>query len=398
MIERATYAYRAVRGDGAQEVGVIEAPSRDAAVARLAGRGLFPIEVRPELAGRVRGWRGSASDLALGLRTLATLLESGMPLSRALAAMVDLAPGPWRAGIPAVQEAVREGEGLGAALRDSPIAPPEVIIGVIQAGEAGSGLAAAVRRAAELAEASAATRAAIRAALAYPLLLAGAAVASVGLLVGVVLPRFASILADLGQTVPPTTRIVLGIAGFVRASALPSLLAFALTAVAWRTWVEREDGRVRWHAFLLSVPWIGGIRRAAATSRVCAALAALLETGVPISAALAHGARAAGDAALAARLMAAREAILGGQGIARSLAAADAVTPAALHLIRTGEAAGSLAAMLSHAARLEAERAERLTRAAVRVLEPALIILMAGIVALVAAALLQAVYGIRPAP
>lgn len=310
--------------------------------------------------------------------------------------MDELAPGGWRIGMQSIRESVRRGESLAAALKESPLRMPGILIGIIQAGEAGSGIANAVRRAADLAESTAAIRAAIRSALAYPAVLAVAGVASVGLLVGVVLPRFAEILADLGQSLPPTTRAVLITAEFVRAGAVPALVSAGLSLLIWRAWVGTDVGRRAWHGLLLSLPLVGPVRRSAATARTCAAAAALLESGVPIASALAHAASTAGDAAITARTLEAREAVIGGESVARALGSVDAVTPTAVRLIRTGEETGRLAVMLAHAGRLEAERAERAVRSAVRMLEPALILAFAGLVALVAAALLQAVYSVRP--
>lgn len=392
----AVFAYRAATADGAQETGVLEAATREAAVEVLVGRGLFPIEVRLETRLEERRARISAGDLALGLRMLATLLESGLSMPRALAAMETLAPGAWAAALVSIRESVRRGESLAAAMRAAPLRIPQIVIGIIQAGEAGSGVVQAVRRAAELAESTAAIRTAIRNALAYPAVLAVAGAASIGLLVGVVIPRFAAILADLGQALPPTTRFVLTIAAMVRAGAVPALIGAGLLFLGWRVWTSSDAGRRQWHAALLSLPGVGAVRRSAATARMCAAAAALLESGVPIAPALAHAAATAGDAELSGRLLEARAAVIGGEGLARALDATGAMTPTAVRLVRTGEETGRLAAMLEHAARLEAENAERAVRSAVRLLEPTLILVFAGLVALVAAALLQAVYGVRP--
>jgi general secretion pathway protein F len=297
-----------------------------------------------------------------------------------------------------IRESVRRGDSLATALRASPLGLPPVVIGIIQAGEAGSGLPEAVRRAAELAESNAAVQAAIRSALVYPAVLAVAGLASVGLLVGIVLPRFAAILADLGQALPPATRMVLGVAEFARAGAIPVLTAVGLMVVSWRIWTASDSGRQKWHTILLGLPVIGSVRLSAATARTAAAAAALLDTGVPIAVALVHASATAGDAAISARLLEAREAVMRGEGVARALAASKAATPTAVRLVRTGEETGRLAAMLAHAARIEADRAERTVRSAVRMLEPALILAFAALVALVSAALLQAVYSVRPTP
>jgi len=394
--EGATYAYRAARADGAMEIGTLAAASREQAAAQLAARRLFPVELTAERLVESRRARLAPADLALGLRMLATLLESGLPVGRALSAFEPLAPGAWRSALPVVREAVREGQSLATALSRAPVEVPPVVVGIVQAGEAGSGLATAVRRAADLTEASAATRAAVRNALAYPLILAGAGAASLALMVGVVLPRFAVILADLGQQLPPTTRLVLAAASAVRTLTLPALAVAVVGSVAWRAWVATAEGRERWHGMLLASPVVGPVRQAAATARVAAALGALLESGVPIAPALLHAARAAGDAAVGARLLATRDAVITGQGLARSLAATNAVTPTAVRLVRAGEESGRVAAMLAHTATLEGERAAERVKATVRLLEPALILAFGGLIAFVAAALLQAVYSVRP--
>ena len=396
MSEGTSWSYRAAHASGLLEQGTVRAESPEAAREQLFARGLFPLEVRAERGAETHRPGLSAADLALGLRVLATLLESGLPLARALAALDDLVPASWRPALPELRAAVREGKSLAAALAAAPVAFPPLVVGLVQAGEGGSGLAAAVTRAAELTESAAETRRAVRAALAYPLVLAGAGTASVLLLVGFVLPRFAAILGDLGQSLPPTARLVLGAAEAVRAGWLPALVALIAGGIVGRTWASTPAGRVRWHAFLLALPVVGEVRRAAAVGRFAAALEALLESGVPISAALGSAVRATGDAEIARRILDAREAVLGGAGLATALGAAGAATPTAVRLIRAGEESGRMVPMLAQVARIESTRAAERVRGAVRVLEPALILVFGGMVALVAAALLQAVYSVRP--
>lgn len=396
MSENVAYAYRAARPDGGQEAGVIDASSREAALAMLAARRLFPIDVRRDSSSEARRSRLPVTDLALGLRMFANLLESGLPMSRALEALDELVPDSWTAGLPSVRESVRQGSSLAAALRESPLSVPALVIGMIQAGEAGSGVAVAVRRAAELTESMASVRASVRNALAYPLILALAGTASIGLLIGIVLPRFATILADLGQSLPASTRFVLSAAAVLRAGTLPGIATFAVLLMAWRIWISTEAGRIHWHGILLSLPGIGRVRSATGAARAAATLSALLHSGVRIAGAVQHAAASSGDAAIKARMLAARERIITGQGIARSLEDERAFTPTAVRLVRTGEETGRLAEMLEHAARVENERATQMVRTAVRMLEPLLILGFSILVALVAAALLQAVYSVRP--
>jgi general secretion pathway protein F len=398
VIHGTAYKYRAVRTDGVVELGVVEASSQEAAGGVLIDRGLFPVELKLQSALEERASRLSSQDLAVGLRILADLLDAGIPMSKALDVFADLVPAAWRPALPVIQSAVREGAGLGSALASAPVEIPGVVTGILRAGEAGSGLAAAVRRAAEITESSAATSAALRGALAYPIILVVTGTVSLGLLVTVVLPRFADVLIDSGQPLPATTALVLAAARAVRVLALPALAASFATVLFLRTWSASGSGQEKWHEFLLRIPVLGAVRRSAATSRVTASLAALLECGVPMAAALLHGARAGGDSAIAVRLARAREAVLAGQRVGTSLEAESALTATAVQLAKAGEETGRLSEMLAHASRIEAAQADRITRSTVRLIEPALILVFGAIIALVAAALLQAVYGVRVGP
>jgi general secretion pathway protein F len=390
------FTYRAMRRDGSLERGSINAPDAIEARAALTTRGLLPIELDIEQTAREQKATIRSADLALGLRLLADLLESGLPMSRALQTFADLAPVAWREAIPQLRQSVKEGRSLASALAGAPIAIPPLVIGILHAGEAGSGIAGAMRRAADVMEGVAATRSAVRSALVYPLVLATAGIGSIGILVGVVLPKFALLLGDLNHALPPSTRMLMALVAAARSMFIPSLIVIVAGLVAWTAWVATDRGRIQWHELLLGIPGIGSVRRSAASARASFALAALLESGVPIAEAMRHASRASGDAALEKRLIMARDSIGTGTGIGAALEASNALTGTVTKLIRAGEETGRLTAMLGHAARLEQDRAERIVRSSVRLIEPALVLFFAIIVAAVAAAMLQAIYTVRP--
>ena len=337
-----------------------------------------------------------SESLAIGLRILADLLEAGLPLSRALVAFEELAPAGWSAGVPRLRASVREGTSLARSLEEMSLGLPPVVVGLVRAGEAGGGIAPAIRRAADHAEADATNRATIRAALAYPVVVGVAGFGSVGVMVGLVLPRFAGILDGLGQSMPPMTRAVLDVSAGLRAGAFPAAIALVMATSALMRWRASPSGRLATDAWMLRLPLIGTVRRSAATARLCAALSALLESGVPLRAALRQAAPALGDAAIASRLEKARERIVAGERPSRALHDVGAMTPTACRLIASGEETGHMGRMLAFAARIEQGRADRIMRTAIRLIEPALILAFAAIVGVVAAAMLQAVYAVRP--
>ena len=394
---QAVFAYRAADASGAIENGVVDARSARDAREIIMSRGLYLLEIERREARSERREPLPVADLALGLRMLAELLESGLSMSRALHAFEELAPRGWRPALPHIRQSVREGRTFASALASAPIAIPGLVIGIAQAGEAGSGLGFAIRRAADLMEAASEMRSSIRSALAYPMIVAAAGLVSVGVLMTVVLPRFARILADLGQTLPATTRMVIQSATIVRASLIPATIAAVLGAAAWKAWVQTSRGRQSWHRLLLQLPLFGAVRRAAAVARMAHSLSALLESGVTIASALVLAGRATADAEIEARLAAARAAVSTGEPLSHALETNAAATPTVVRLVRAGEESGRLAAMLGHAAKIEQERADRIVRTAVRMLEPMLLLTFASIVAIIAAALLQAIYSVRPA-
>jgi general secretion pathway protein F len=391
-----TYAFRAVRPDGRLEVGVIEASTREAAIALIGSRGSYPIEVLRSSKLSTTSTHATSADVALGLRALATLLEAGLPISRALAVLEGLVPACWTAALPLIRTRIEQGDSLAAALRTSSLPLPPHVLGVIEAGEAGGGVAPAVVTAAQLVEGRAATSAALWNALAYPLMLAVTGTASIALLVGIVLPRFAGLMADSGQALPLMTRLMLGLNGVVHAAVVPGLLCTAAALVAWRAWTTRPEGRTKWHTLLLDAPALGPIRCSAATASACATLAALLHSGVQLAAAIPFAARAAGDAAIEAALLRARTRIVAGESFAGALQAENALTVTAIRFACIGEETGGLSPMLQHAAQIESGNALLRLKRLIRLLEPALILAFGAIVMAVAAALLQAVYGVRP--
>jgi type II secretory pathway component PulF len=391
---QSAFKYRAAQPDGTLLNGTMLAADERTAVDALHARGLYPIEV--SLA-RFKSSRSAprASDVAPGLRVLANLLAADIPMSRTLATFEELAPKSWAAAAAAIRERVRTGGRLADGLRDDAGLSP-VLAGIIAAGESSGDLAPAVLRSAELAEENASLRSAVRGALVYPAILLVAGACSVGLLVGVVLPRFATILADTGQEPPPLTQLVLHVTAAIQHNAISGAILAILGVVGWRIWTRTANGGVIWNALLLRFPGVGGIRRSAATSRVCTAMAALLDSGVPAAVSLGRAATAAGDAAIESRLATARAGVTRGESLGLALEESSALTIAAVRLVRAGEESGRVSAMFLHAARIEGERARELTRGAVRLVEPSLILVFGALVALIAGALLQAVVFTSP--
>jgi type II secretory pathway component PulF len=373
--------------------GELDADSAAAATTVLSGRGLLPfvVEARTRRPSRRAGDR----ETAAAFQGLAALVGAGVPLQRALLAAARGASGRLGQVFLRVETRVREGASLATALAAEEGAFSPVTVGLVRAGERGIGLGNALAQTAEQLEREADLVSRVRAALTYPAILAVTGLVSLGVICLVVIPRFTALLADLGQSLPPATRLLVEGSATLQAHWPMLVGALGLVLAGLALGVQRH--RFAMDSFLLRVPVIGRIRLQLATARVGRVLGLLLENGTPALQALAISGDSAADAAVAARLSAARSRVAEGSGLAAALTATAALTPNALELATIGEGSGRLGELLQRAAEIEDASAERGLKTLISALEPTLILAFAAVVAFVAAALLQAVYSVRPA-
>lgn len=390
------FAYRALRADGTPMSGIITARTSDDAARRLLEQGLFAIATREAPRHTKLGASPSLDDTAATLTTLGELLDAGLSPARALALLGDTAPHSWRVRLESARMAVSEGASVASALRDVTPGFPPVAYGLLSAGEAGLGLGQAAHRAGGLLRKQAELRHSILAALAYPALLLVTGSISAGLLTFVVLPRFADILKDLRVSLPLSTRVLLAAGGAATRSGGRGLLVLLAVALLVRWWKTTAQGADALSLLSVSTPGAGDVVRGLAVARAMETLSALLDGGVPISAALTYAAGAAGSRTIERRLVECREAVRGGAALSDALHRTRAATSTTERLCRAGEETGNLAPMLAHAAALDRTRAERKLRRLVGLIEPVLILGFGALIAFVASALFQAMYSVRP--
>ena len=390
------YAYRAAGSDGRVVRGQVDASSTTEAASILGRRGLTLLAASPVPTTRHHA-TAPRQALAMAFRSLATLLQAGVPLDRAVQATLAVVDGRVRDALELSRDGLARGESLATSLGKDPGVIPVSVLAMLRAGERAGRLGEALEQVARQLEYEAELVARLRQALAYPILLAVVGVASVSLIVAVVIPRFAALLSDLGQGVPTSTRLLMSTSLIVQRAGVP-VLAIALGAgaiIARR--VRTGRARTRWHELLLRLPILGPIRRSLAAARALQGLATALGAGMPLIDALAAAGDACADAALEQRLERVRQSVLAGSTLSAALQAQSGVDPLALQFIALGEASGQLGTMAERGGRLIRGAAERQLGKALTLLEPFLILFFGGLIAVVAAALLQAVYSLRPA-
>lgn len=391
------FAYQAVDAAGRRSRGRLSGATAAAVTRELETRGLLAVDVAEAPAA------SGAGGLAIGRRRgvleftrgVAALLPAGMPLARALAAGAAASPPSIRPALDAVRLRVERGDELAAALSEHSRLFSSLYVGMVRAGEKSGALDGAFERLARHLEREDELRSKLVSMSIYPVLLGVVGLGAVLILMLFVLPRFADLLLTSGATLPRATAAMMGVSTAARDSwrwliVLPPLLFILL---AWlRT---TPPGRTVWARLLVSLPVAGRWRRQALGAAFARMTGELLAGGAPLLIALADARDCMTDPVARTETDRIRTRVREGSPL--NVAVSErAIFPGVLpQLVALGEEAGRLSEFLLKAADLLERRTERAVERMVALAEPVMIVSFGGLVALVALALLQAIYGVN---
>ncbi len=419
----ARWRYRAAAADGAAVRGEIDADSERDAVDALRRRSLWVVELEPISTSRARvttaavspnavtasapsivstgvapGWRlpwttAGDADLAVVIRSMATLLGAGVPLHRTLTyAAQEAASDVQRAAFSALRAAIERGDALSAAVAAQPIFPT-VFAPLIAAGESSGTLNSSLALLADHLERRDALRTKIRSALIYPAILGLASLVGVIVILLVVVPRFAELVTDSGGTLPTSTQLLITLSTVVSRGWWIILLTGGAAAALVEQLLRTPAFRRRFHERRLSWPLMGRLERTHVAAGYTGTLAVGLRAGVSMLGAMALARGVVRNQAMAAALTDAEARVRGGSPLADSLR--GVLPPLAERLLEAGEASGDVAGMAARAAEAADGELQRTLSQAVALIEPVMILGFGGVVGFVALALLQAIYGLN---
>jgi general secretion pathway protein F len=399
------YVYRAADRRGQTVDGVMEAVDVRAVVERLHREAYFPIKVtahtstagwsRLAMPARVRG-----RDLLAFTQMLATLVEAGLPLDRALAILEELSTQPKvKVIVTDLLRSVRSGTSLSEALaKHHPRPFSRLYVNMVRAGEKGGVLEVTLRRLAEFLEARAAFMEAIISALAYPLVITTVGAGAIVFLMTFVIPRFATIFADLGQAIPLPTQILLSVSAGLHDYWWIGALLVVGAVLGWRMWTGSAEGRLQWDHTILGAPIVGRLSLKVETARFARTLGTMLKSGVPVLGALAVVGDMMTNQAIARAVARLSDAVKRGGTIAVGLKEHTPFPALAIHMVRVGEETGRLEEMLLKVAdTFETDVRSELKRV-IGLLEPAIILAMGVLVAFIVVAMLLAIFSINELP
>ena len=338
-----------------------------------SGRSLFSFERN----------RLSNKDLTLFTRQLSTLAQVS-PLEEALRTITRQSEKPHvREIISRIHQGVVEGRTLGDSMGTEPRSFPSLYRAMIAAGERSGSLPMLTERLAILLERQAVMNSKLLTALAYPTVLAAFAVIVIISLMIFVVPLVVEQFDTLGQQLPLLTRIVMGISNILATwwwAILIALAAFGF--LGWRA-LKNEDVRMRADAMMLGLPFVGRLLRDLHAARMARTLATMVQSRLPVMEGLALTVPTIHNRALRAATAEIVESVRGGGSLSAAMRRADVFPPLLVYLAASGESAGQLDLMLERAAEYLEREFDSFTAAALSMLEPLIIILMGGIVAII---------------
>ena len=337
--------------------------------------------------------RVSFQDLTVMTRQLASLVGGGLTLMQAIDALIEHTENERLASaLMQIREELRGGGTFAEALTKHPHLFSPLYVSIVRAGEVSGELPRVLNWLADYMEREQTRRTQIRSALAYPILLSIVMVIALSFLLIFLVPRYAALFAEMGQSLPLPTQILLAVSGFL--VRWWWAIGLGIVAIVYAYRLVRRTPRGRWvtDAWKLRLPVFGRLHLKSAVGRMARALSVLLLGGVSVLEALAVVRDVVGNEVLAQALDEVRQRVREGERLADHLRRSGVFPPLLTRLAAVGEETGSLPQALTTVADTLDLEVDSSLKALVALLEPALILSLGIVVGFVVISLLMAVF------
>jgi len=410
----AAYAFQALNASGRKTKGVIEADTERQVRAQLREQGLIPVAVElAEEGTSPRSGTGSgagtapllkrlqtrgvgAADLALITRQLATLVSAALPIEQALFAVSEQTDKPrLQKLIMAVRSKVVEGYSLAEAMSEYPHVFDKLFTAMVAAGERSGHLDEVLNRLADYTEQRNRLKGQLVQALVYPTILTLVAIGVIIFLLVSVVPQIVEQFSGLDQELPPTTTFLLAVSGFLQNYGLFLLGIILIGLVVGGQLLRKPSHRDKFDALLLKVPLVGRVIKGVNTARFARTLSILAASAVPLLDGLRITGRVLSNRAMQIAVEEACDRVREGSSLRAALAQTKLFPPMMLHMIAAGEKSGELEQLLGRAADNQDRDFETTMNVALKIFEPALIVVMAGVVLLIVLAIIQPILALN---
>lgn len=398
------FVYDAVTREGRSVSDRLQADSLSEAAEALRAQGLTIMRLvstriadapdgEPRAATRV-----SARDLVLFTKQMRMLLDAGAAIVPALSAVESQC---GRAGLRRVLESVRQsvegGASLSEALAEQPGVFKPVFRSIVAAGESTGALPEAFARLSNMTQRAYQVRKSVIAAMVYPLILSVLSLATAGVLLGFVVPRFGMLFKNLNAKLPATTALMIDLSAILRDWWLPAVCALAGGALSLVIAIRQPAVRQQVDLLILRTPLIGRLAARLALAQILRIWSALLNSHVPLLEAIQHSRQAMRNSRIIELLDQVKEVVASGGRMGKALAGNPLVDSTVVAAIATGEENGRLAESVEFVSAWLDEDNEQLIATTLRVLEPMLLSIIGLVVGAVAMGLFLPLFDIAAA-
>ena len=398
-----TFQYKAATTDGGTVSGVLTGSNRNEVAEQLHALGHIPIRIdetaireQKKRARVLSRQRISDEQVADFTRDLSTLLRAGITLDEALSILGTLADGePLGEVLAQIRERVKGGSTLADAVEEHDRVFDRLYVNMLRAGESGGALESVLERLSEHLARNREVREALVSALIYPIILIVVALVSVFVLLGYVVPQFAEMFESAGETLPLSTRITIGIGEALRSYGWLMLTVTAAAVFGFRQQLRTAARLQQWHNCLLKLPVAGQIILKIEVARFARTLATLLQNGVTLVKALSIVKDTMSNKVLAKGVAQVTVSLKEGESLAAPLAKHTRFPAFAIHMIKVGEESGKLQDILLQVAAAYDRDTRTTIKRAMALLEPALILILGGIIAAVIISILVAILSVN---
>lgn len=394
----AVFSYRIRVGDGLAS-GQLEAPDQSQAEAMLREHGYEVLQLRERtgLATLLRSKpRVSKATVLEFTSQLATLLDAGLPIDRALKLLHGTMPGE---GIRTIMRElvidIEKGESLANAFGRHPDAFPRLYVSMVRAGEEGGVLPITLRRLIEFYERSIEFRNFLISSSIYPITLLLFGVSALVVITVLVIPKFAEVFENMGHALPPAAAFLINLSQTFQLHGLEMAAAVVVAVAGFWSYIRTQAGRLWWDRTVLRAPMLGELLLKANLSRACRTLGTLMLAGVPILKSLSMVAQLSDNTQVNQALSRLERGIREGEGLAAPLRADRFFPPLMSNLVTVGEEAGNVGSMLLKVADQYDSDVRKVAKRFIALFEPLMIIVMGGLIGSIVLSMLSAIFSIN---
>ncbi|NWG02302.1 MAG: type II secretion system F family protein [Syntrophaceae bacterium] len=402
----AQYLYKAATLDGNTVEGIMDGSSEETIVQSLHQLGYIPIRIvsAQEKRGGLRfpsfiSRRVGLKNLLTFTQELSTLIAAGLPLDRSLRILGSLTENERLSEVVKdVLKRIEGGNSLAEALGNHPRIFPKLYVNMVKAGESGGFLEVILSRLALYLQHSKEIRDYLISVMIYPLILTLVSGASIAILVTFVIPRFARIFSDMGQTIPLATQIMLSVSHSIKSYWWVGIGIMIVIYLGLKIYLQNEERRLKWDRFKLKWVGLGDIFQKIEVARFSRTLGTLLQSGVAILSALTLVKEISQNLVVSRSITHVHDRLREGKAISRSLEEVGVFPPLAVHMIAVGEETGRLDEMLIKIAETYEENVRTTVKRFVSLLEPLIILIMGLVVGFIVISMLLAIFSINEIP